>query len=107
MRSQERRPVNLGNPVEYTVREVAGLILRLTRASSQGESRGEGQSELVYKPLPQDDPMQRCPDITRAREALGWEPCVAAEEGLSRTIEWFAQRYAKRKAQREMNRRTV
>ena len=111
MRSQERRPVNLGNPVEYTVREVAGLILRLTRASSQGESRGEGQSELVYKPLPQDDPMQRCPDITRAREALGWEPRVSAEEGLSRTIEWFAQRHAEwhaeRKAQREINRRTV
>ena len=111
MRSQERRPVNLGNPVEYTVREVAGLILRLMRASSQGESRGEGQSELVYKPLPQDDPMQRCPDITRAREALGWEPRVSAEEGLSRTIEWFAQRHdewhAERKAQREINRRTV
>ena len=115
MRSQERRPVNLGNPVEYTVREVAGLILRLTRASSQGESqgesRGDGQSELVYKPLPQDDPMQRCPDITRAREALGWEPRVSAEEGLSRTIEWFAQRHAEwhaeRKAQREINRRTV
>jgi dTDP-glucose 4,6-dehydratase len=111
MRSQERRPVNLGNPVEYTVREVAGLILRLTRASSQGESRGEGQSELVYKPLPQDDPMQRCPDITRAREALGWEPRVSAEEGLLRTIEWFAQRHAQwhaeRKAQRQINRRTV
>jgi dTDP-glucose 4,6-dehydratase len=107
MRSQERRPVNLGNPVEYTVREVAGLILRLTRASSQGE----GQSELVHKPLPQDDPMQRCPDITRAREALGWEPRVSAEEGLSRTIKWFAQRHAEwhaeRKAQREINRRTV
>jgi dTDP-glucose 4,6-dehydratase len=107
MRSQERRPVNLGNPVEYTVREVAGLILRLTRASSQGE----GQSELVHKPLPQDDPMQRCPDITRAREALGWEPRVSAEEGLLRTIKWFAQRHAEwhaeRKAQREINRRTV
>jgi dTDP-glucose 4,6-dehydratase len=111
MRSQERRPVNLGNPVEYTVREVADLILRLTRASSQGESQGESQSELVHKPLPQDDPMQRCPDITRAREALGWEPRVSAEEGLSRTIKWFAQRHAEwhaeRKAQREINRRTV
>jgi dTDP-glucose 4,6-dehydratase len=111
MRSQERRPVNLGNPVEYTVREVAGLILRLMRASSQGENRSDGQSELVYKPLPQDDPMQRCPDITRAREALGWEPRVSAEEGLLRTIEWFAHRHAEwhaeRKAQREINRRTV
>ena len=87
MRSQESRPVNIGNPVEYTVREVAALILKLS-ASSQGES----QSELVYEPLPQDDPKQRCPDISRAREALGWEPRVPAEEGLSRTIEWFAER---------------
>src|ERR671917_1724133 len=87
MRSQESRPVNMGNPVEYTVREVADLILKLS-ASSQGES----QSELVYEPLPQDDPKQRCPDISRAREALGWEPRVPAEEGLSRTIEWFAER---------------
>jgi dTDP-glucose 4,6-dehydratase len=87
MRSQESRPVNIGNPVEYTVKEVAALILKLS-ASSQGES----QSELVYEPLPQDDPKQRCPDISRAREALGWEPRVPAEEGLSRTIEWFAQR---------------
>lgn len=94
MRSEERRPVNIGNPIEYTVREVAELILRLTRASSQGES------ELVYEPLPKDDPMQRCPDIVRAREALGWEPSVPAEEGLSHTIEWFAQRYAKRYAER-------
>jgi dTDP-glucose 4,6-dehydratase len=105
MRSPERRPVNIGNPIEYTVREVAALILKLTtRASSQGES---SQSELVYEPLPQDDPKQRCPDIARAREALGWEPKVAAEEGLSRTIEWFIQRYAERvegEAQREAQR---
>ncbi len=100
MRSQEGRPVNIGNPVEYMVREVAALILKLTRASSQGESQGEGQgesqSELVYEPLPKDDPKQRRPDTTRAREVLGWEPKVAAEEGLSRTIEWFAQLHAER-----------
>jgi dTDP-glucose 4,6-dehydratase len=108
MKSQESRPVNLGNPIEYTVREVAELILKLKRASSQDESQDEGQSELVYKPLPQDDPKQRCPDIARAREALlGWEPRVSAEEGLSRTIEWFAQRHAERKSPRETNRRTV
>jgi dTDP-glucose 4,6-dehydratase len=97
MRSQERRPVNLGNPVEYMVREVAGLILKLSGSAS----------ELVYEPLPQDDPKQRRPDIRRAREALGWEPRVPAEEGLLRTIEWFAERHAERKAQRETNRRTV
>src|SRR5919202_1205169 len=83
MRSQERRPVNLGNPVEYTVREVAGLILKLSGSAS----------ELVYEPLPQDDPKQRRPDIRRAREALGWEPRVPAEAGLLRAIEWFAERH--------------
>jgi dTDP-glucose 4,6-dehydratase len=86
MRSPERRPVNLGNPIEYTVREVAELVLELSGSPS----------ELVYKPLPEDDPKQRCPDITRAREVLGWEPRVSAEEGLSRTLRWFAQREAKR-----------
>jgi dTDP-glucose 4,6-dehydratase len=82
MRSPEWRPVNLGNPVEYSVREVAELVLRLSGSPSK----------LVYKPLPEDDPKQRCPDITRAREALGWEPRVPAEEGLSRTLRWFAER---------------
>jgi dTDP-glucose 4,6-dehydratase len=81
MRSDETRPVNIGNPVEYSVKEVAELILRLS---------GSG-SELVYRPLPEDDPRQRCPDITRAREVLGWEPRVSAEEGLKATIEWFAR----------------
>jgi dTDP-glucose 4,6-dehydratase len=104
MRSPETHPLNIGNPVEYTVREVADLILKLS-ASIQGES----QSELVYEPLPQDDPKQRCPDISRAREALGWEPRVPTEEGLSRTIEWFAQRHAEsaeEKVQRETDRTT-
>ena len=98
MRSLETRPVNIGNPVEYTVKEVAGLILKLS-ASSQGEC----QSELVYQPLPQDDPKQRCPDVSRARRSLGWEPRVPAEEGLSRTIKWFAER-AEGRAQRETKR---
>jgi dTDP-glucose 4,6-dehydratase len=93
MRNPETRPVNIGNPVEYTVKEVACLILKLSGS----------MSELVYEPLPQDDPKQRCPDISRAYESLGWEPRVPAEEGLSRTIEWFAKRFAERaegKAQR-------
>jgi nucleoside-diphosphate-sugar epimerase/intein/homing endonuclease len=93
MRSQETRPVNIGNPVEYTVREVAGLILKLSASAS----------ELIYEPLPQDDPKQRCPDISRARDALGWEPRVPAEDGLSRTIEWFVER-AEGKTQRETGR---
>jgi nucleoside-diphosphate-sugar epimerase len=88
MRSPEVQPVNIGNPVEYTVKEVAGLIVELSNSSS----------ELVHEPLPQDDPKQRCPDITRAREVLGWEPRVAATQGLSRTIEWFAERHARSEA---------
>jgi dTDP-glucose 4,6-dehydratase len=81
MRSPERRPVNIGNPVEYTVKEVAALILELSGSASK----------LAYKPLPEDDPKQRCPEITRAREVLGWMPEVPARDGLSRTIRWFAE----------------
>jgi dTDP-glucose 4,6-dehydratase len=90
MRSAETRPVNIGNPVEYSVREVAEIILGLSGSESQ----------IVHKPLPEDDPKQRCPDITRAQEALGWEPKVSAEEGLRRTFEWFAGR---RKLVREVS----
>jgi len=81
-KSDEARPVNLGNPVEYTVWEVAGLILELS-----GSAGG-----LIRGPLPQDDPKRRCPDITRARESLGWEPRVPAREGLEKTLRWFAER---------------
>ena len=81
-RSGEARPVNIGNPVEYTVREVAGLILELSG----------GTGGLIRGPLPQDDPKRRCPDITRARESLGWEPRVGAREGLQETLRWFAAR---------------
>ena len=81
MRSPERRPVNIGNPVEYTVKEVAALILELSGSASK----------LAYKPLPEDDPKQRCPEITRAREVLGWMPEVPARDGLSKTIRWFAE----------------
>jgi dTDP-glucose 4,6-dehydratase len=81
MKSSESRPVNLGNPVEYMVREVAELVLELSGS----------ESTIVHEPLPEDDPKRRCPDIRRAREALGWEPRVPAREGLKRTIEWFAE----------------
>ena len=79
-RSEEVRPVNIGNPVEFTVREVAEVILELSGNAG----------ELVEKPLPADDPKQRCPDITRAKESLGWEPRVSAREGLRMTLAWFA-----------------
>ena len=91
MRSEDVRSVNLGNPTEYTVKEVAGLILRLSGSSS----------ELIHKPLPKDDPKQRCPDISRAREALDWEPKISAREGLSRTIDWFDEQRCGEHAARE------
>jgi dTDP-glucose 4,6-dehydratase len=72
-------PVNLGNPVEMTIRQFAELILQLTGSSSV----------LVHRPLPQDDPRTRQPDIRRAREVLGWEPRVSPEKGLSQTIAWY------------------
>ena len=72
-------PINVGNPVEVTIRELAETIVRLTGSASP----------LVFRPLPQDDPMQRCPDITQARETLGWAPRVQLEQGLARTIDYF------------------
>jgi UDP-glucuronate decarboxylase len=72
-------PVNLGNPVEITIRELAERVIRLTGA----------KSKLVFRPLPQDDPMQRCPDITLAKKVLGWEPKVKLEDGLTKTIAYF------------------
>ena len=72
-------PVNIGNPGEFTILELAQLILELTGSSSK----------LVYSPLPADDPMQRKPDIALAKEHLGWEPTVPLREGLAETIEWF------------------
>ncbi len=90
MRSSEGRPVNLGNPQEFTVREIAAMIIELS---------GSG-SGIVFEPLPEDDPKRRCPDITRAREALGWEPRVPAREGLQKTLSWFAERSAASSAQR-------
>jgi len=72
-------PVNLGNPHEIPVRELAERIIRLTGSASK----------IVYRPLPKDDPTQRCPDITLARRLLGWQPSVALDEGLQRTIAYF------------------
>jgi dTDP-glucose 4,6-dehydratase len=77
--SEERMPVNIGNPNEFTVRELAELVIELTGSSSAIESL----------PLPADDPKVRQPDITRAKAILGWEPTVQLREGLLRTIEYF------------------
>ncbi len=75
-------PVNLGNPAEYQVRDLAEMILRLTGSSSP----------IAYQPLPMDDPKKRQPDISLARENLGWEPHIEVEEGLKVTIDYFRER---------------
>jgi UDP-glucuronate decarboxylase len=72
-------PINLGNPGEFTMRELADMVRKLTGS----------KSELVFKPLPEDDPKQRKPDITRARVELGWQPSIALEQGLQSTINYF------------------
>jgi dTDP-glucose 4,6-dehydratase len=84
MLSSENDPVNIGNPVEMTIKQIAETIIKMTGSSSR----------IVYRPLPTDDPRQRRPDITRARELLGWEPKVQLEEGLIKTIEYFRAKVA-------------
>jgi dTDP-glucose 4,6-dehydratase len=79
MLSNENDPVNIGNPREMTIKEIAETIIRMTGSTSR----------IIYKPLPVDDPRQRRPDITRARTLLGWEPKVQLDEGLVKTIEYF------------------
>jgi len=85
MESRVADPVNMGNPHEMTLLELAKKILRLSGSAS----------EIVFEPLPVDDPKVRQPDITRARSLLGWEPRVDVEEGLRRTLAWFRARLAR------------
>jgi dTDP-glucose 4,6-dehydratase len=77
--SDRSDPLNLGNPGEFTVRELAEIVREMTGSASP----------IEYRPLPQDDPHVRCPDITQARAVLGWEPVVPLREGLALTIEYF------------------
>jgi dTDP-glucose 4,6-dehydratase len=77
--SDYAKPVNIGNPSEITLLEFAEEVLKLTGS----------KSKIVYEPLPQDDPKQRKPNITKAKELLGWEPKVDRHEGLKRTLEYF------------------
>lgn len=81
-------PVNIGNPNEFTIRELAEMVVALTGS----------RSKLVYRPLPQDDPVQRQPDISAAKEKLGWQPSVPLKEGLAPTIEYFEKALSKEKA---------
>ncbi len=72
-------PVNLGNPGEFTIKELAEMVIEMTGS----------RSTLTYLPLPSDDPRQRCPDISLAREAMGWAPSIPLREGLAQTIKYF------------------
>ena len=72
-------PVNIGNPDEFTIKQLAELVLELTQSDCK----------LVERPLPQDDPTQRRPDISLAQQRLDWQPTVRLREGLQQTIDWF------------------
>ena len=82
MMSATNQPVNIGNPREMTVLEFAREIIRVTRS----------RSKIVFEPLPQDDPKQRRPDITRAKNLFGWSPKVALEAGLKKTVAYFRKK---------------
>jgi dTDP-glucose 4,6-dehydratase len=82
--SDTHDPVNIGNPQELTIEQIARTIIALVGSTSR----------IVYRPLPQDDPKQRQPDITRARTLLGWEPRVGLEEGLAKTVGYFKTKLA-------------
>jgi len=77
-------PMNIGNPHEIPVRELAERVIRLTGT----------RSRIVFRPLPEDDPMQRCPDITLARETFAWEPRVGLDDGLRETVAYFRRTLA-------------
>ena len=85
MESNHYEVFNIGNPYEMTVKELAETILKLTNS----------KSEIIYKPLPNDDPQQRRPDISKAKEKLNWEPKVDLENGLDTTIEWIKKELSK------------
>lgn len=86
MFSEEHLPVNIGNPEEFTILQCAKEVLATTGSTSS----------IVFRPLPQDDPKQRCPDITKAKALLGWEPQIKLVEGLRRSIPWFRERLGTR-----------
>ena len=85
-RSAEHEPVNVGNPAEFTILECARKVIATTGSASQ----------IKFEALPQDDPKQRCPDISKAQRLLGWEPKVELESGLKLSLEYFRQAVAKK-----------
>src|SRR5438477_3627291 len=87
-KSDEHLPVNIGNPNEFTILECAKMVLKVTGSKSQ----------IRYEPLPQDDPKQRCPDITKARQLLGWEPKIDLQTGLQMSLDYFRKAVAEQTA---------
>jgi dTDP-glucose 4,6-dehydratase len=83
-RSSEHLPVNIGNPDEFTILEVAQAILEVTGS----------KSEMCLEALPEDDPTRRCPDIAKARALLGWEPRISLKEGLAMSLDFFKSKVA-------------
>jgi UDP-glucuronate decarboxylase len=81
MNSNETGPINLGNPEEITIKDLAKIIIKLTNS----------KSKIIYKPLPQDDPKKRQPDITLAKQQLNWKPIIKLEEGLKQTLQYFRE----------------
>ena len=74
-------PLNMGNPTEFTIKELAELVIKLTKSNSK----------IVYKKLPKDDPIQRKPNITKAKEMFSWKPKIDLEHGLLKTIQYFKE----------------
>jgi dTDP-glucose 4,6-dehydratase len=89
-KSDEHMPVNIGNPNEFTILECAQVVLKITGSKSR----------IRHEPLPQDDPRQRRPDITKARELLGWEPQIDLESGLRLSLDYFKNAVAAESALR-------
>jgi len=83
-KATEHLPVNIGNPNEFTILECAREVIKVTGS----------KSKISYAPLPQDDPKQRCPDITKARQLLGWEPKIDLETGLRMSLDYFRKAVA-------------
>ena len=90
MMSEEHVPTNIGNPHEITILEFAERVRQLLGVTSP----------IIFEPLPQDDPKQRCPDISKARRTLGWEPKVNLEQGLRLTLESFKKQFAEAQLQK-------
>jgi dTDP-glucose 4,6-dehydratase len=91
-KSSEHLPVNIGNPNEFTILDCARHVLRVTGS----------ESNIRHEPLPEDDPKQRCPDITKARELLGWEPKIDLETGLRMSLDYFRTAVAEEAAAKQV-----